>query len=141
LSVGLSPSLVSFAAYDLRGHMAQHLLIGMFVPLGLVAGAPVTLALRTMPLHVASRVTNALRSKPVHWLTHPATALVLNAGGMYALYLTPLYVISENNPIIHVAVHMHFLAAGCLFAWVIIRPDPAPGKPGLSVRLLVLFLS
>lgn len=34
---------------DPRGHMAQHLLLGMLAPLGLVLGAPVTLLLRLAP--------------------------------------------------------------------------------------------
>jgi hypothetical protein len=80
-----------FLFADLRGHMAQHLLIGMFAPLGLVLAAPVTLALRTLPVKAARRLATLLRSRPARWVGHPVTALALNSGGMFLLYLTPLY--------------------------------------------------
>lgn len=44
LAVAMSPPLVNFAHHDLRGHMIQHLLIGMLAPISLVLAAPVTLA-------------------------------------------------------------------------------------------------
>jgi len=141
LAVALLPSLMRFAHHDLRGHMIQHLLVGMFAPIGLVLAAPLTLLLRTLPVRHARRVTAALRSKPLHWLSHPGTTLLLNMGGMYLLYLTPLYTLMLNNSSIHLLVHLHFLAAGCLFTWSVAGPDPAPRRPGLRIRLLVLFIS
>jgi putative membrane protein len=38
-------------------------------------------------------------------------------------------------------VHLHFLAAGCLFTWATAGPDPAPHRPGFALRLGVLFAS
>ena len=35
-------------------------------------------------------------------------------------------------------MHLHFLAAGCLFTWVIAGPDPAPRRPSVAARLVVL---
>jgi len=35
-------------------------------------------------------------------------------------------------------VHVHFLAAGCLFTWVIAGPDPGPRRPSVPARLVVL---
>ncbi len=34
------PPIAPFAHTDFRGHMAQHMLIGMYAPLALVLGAP-----------------------------------------------------------------------------------------------------
>lgn len=142
LAVAFAPPLASFAHGDLRGHMAQHLLIGMLAPLGLVLSAPMTLLLRTLSIPAARRTTAFLRSRPVRVLSHPATALVLNIGGMYALYLTPLYAATLASPVLHHLVHAHFLAAGCLFTWAVLAgPDPAPHPARLSVRLGVLFVS
>lgn len=142
LSAAVSPPLAGFAHYDLRGHMAQHLLIGMLAPLGLVLGAPMTLALRTLSAPAARRVTHVLRSRPVRVLAHPATALVLNVGGMYVLYLTPLYAATLASPLLHHLIHAHFLAAGYLFTWAVLAgPDRAPHPPGMWVRLGVLFVS
>ncbi|MCC9135892.1 cytochrome c oxidase assembly protein [Pontibacter silvestris] len=141
LAVAMLPSVVNYAHYNIKGHMVQHLLIGMLAPLGLVLAAPVTLALRTLPVKTARFVTAILRSKLFHWLSHPVTALVLNIGGMYLLYLTPLYSMTLTQPYLHHLVHIHFLAAGYLFVWAIAGPDPAPDRPGIRTRLVVLFIS
>lgn len=142
LAIAVSPPLVSFAHHDLRGHMAQHLLVGMLAPLGLVLAAPMTLVLRTLRVPAARRVTRVLRSRPLQMLSHPVTALVLNVGGMYALYLTPLYAATLASPVLHHLVHVHFLAAGYLFTWAILAgPDPAPHPPSMRARLGVLFVS
>jgi putative membrane protein len=141
LGVAMLPSLAKFAHQDVRGHMIQHLLIGMLSPLGLVLGAPITLALKTLPVKAGRVVTTVLRSRPFHLLSHPVAALLLNIGGMYLLYLTPLYALTLTQPYLHHAVHLHFLAAGCLFTWSVAGPDPAPRRPGLRTRLIVLFMS
>ena len=142
VALAVAPPVVGWAHGDLRGHMAQHLLLGMLAPLGLVLGAPVTLALRTLPVRAARRLAGALKSGPARALSHPASALVLNVGGMAALYATPLYAATQASPLLHALVHVHFLAAGYVFAWAVLAgPDPAPHAPGLGVRLGVLFVA
>lgn len=142
LAIAISPPLVEWAHHDLRGHMVQHLLIGMLAPLGLVLAAPMTLLLRTLTVPSARRVTAALRSRPIHVLTHPVTALLLNIGGMYVLYATPLYAASFDAPVLHYLIYLHFFAAGYLFCWAILAgPDPAPRPPSMAFRLGVLFVA
>ncbi|KPC68792.1 cytochrome C oxidase assembly protein [Streptomyces sp. NRRL F-6602] len=138
LAVALLPPLAPWAHHDFRGHMAQHLLIGMYAPLGLVLGAPVTLLLRTLPAVRARRLTAVLRSRPLRVLAHPASALLLNTGSLVVLYCTPLYGAATAHPLGHWLLHLHFLASGCLFAWVIAGPDPAPARPGVPARLVLL---
>jgi putative membrane protein len=118
--------------------MVQHLLIGMLAPLGLVLGAPVTLLLRSLPARHGRVIGRMLRSPPAHVLGHPVTALLLNFGGLAALYCTPLYAAAGTHPVLHDAVHVHFLLAGYLFAWVIAGPDPAPRRPSVKARLVIL---
>lgn len=141
LLIALLPSVVAYAHHDMRGHMAQHLLLGMLAPLGLVFGAPVTLALRSVPPRGARALVTVLRSRWISVASHPVTAMLLNVGGMYLLYLTPLYAAMHESTALHALVHWHFLAAGCLFTWAIAGPDPAPHRPGKGFRLLVLFIS
>lgn len=141
LALALSPPLADFAHHDFRGHMVQHLLLGMLAPLGLALGAPMTLLLRTVPASMARRVTRFLRAPLVRVVGHPVTALTLNVGGMYLLYLTPLYAMTFSHPWLHGLVHWHFIAAGYLFVWAIAGPDPAPHRPQLAVRLGVLFFA
>ena len=139
LAIAISPPITITAHHDLRGHMVQHLLIGMFAPLGLALAAPVTLFLRTVPVATGRKVASVLRSTWLHTVAHPLTALALNVGGMYILYLTPLYEISLSNPLVHIAMNVHFLAAGYLFVWSIAGPDPAPRRPTMAVRVVVLL--
>ena len=139
LFVAVSPNVAEWAHEDLRGHMFQHLLIGMYAPLALALGAPVTLLLRLLPPPGGRSVVALLATRPVRLLVHPVTAAMLDIGGMYILYLTPLYALSLVNPVVHVLVHVHFLLSGYLFAWAIAGPDPAPRRPSFPVRLIVLF--
>ncbi|GAA2530784.1 cytochrome c oxidase assembly protein [Pilimelia columellifera] len=131
LAVALSP--LSGPPGDPRAHMAQHLLLGMLAPFALALGAPVTLLLRTAP-PLRRPVTRILRWAPMRLLAHPATAAVLTTGGLAAVMLTPLYAAAERHPALHDALHLHYLAAGYLFAWAVAGPDPAPRRPALAVR-------
>jgi putative membrane protein len=141
LALALSAPMEAFADRDFRGHMLQHLIIGMYAPIALVLGAPITVLLRALPAANARRVTSVLRSVPVRILTHPATALTLSTGTLAPVYFTPLFNATMNHQPLHVALHLHFLVSGCLFAWVIAGPDPAPARPGVLPRLVVLGIA
>ncbi len=141
LLFAFSGPVMSWSHHSLQGHMAQHLLIGMFAPVALVLGAPISLALRTLPVQLARALVWLMRTEFFGWASHPFTALLLNTGGMFLLYLTPIYVLSQTHLGVHIFVHIHFLLAGYLFAWSIAGPDPAPRRPGLRLRLAVVFLS
>ncbi|MBB2921354.1 putative membrane protein [Cellulomonas cellasea] len=123
-----------------RAHMAQHLVLGMLAPLGLVLGAPVRLLLGAAP-RARRPVARVLRLRAVHVVGHPAAAALLHVGGLWALYLTPLYARSLDVPAVHHLVQVHFLLAGYLFAWSLVGPDPAPGRASLRVRAVVLVLA
>ncbi len=124
--------------HDFAGHALQHLLVAMVAPLGLVLGAPVTLLLRTLPVTTARRLTRLLRGRPARTLAHPVVALLLTTGGLLALYLTPLYTRMLSDPLLHQAVTIHFVLSGCLFAWVVAGADPAPHRPSVAARLVLL---
>jgi putative membrane protein len=124
---------------DFTNHMTGHLLLGMAAPMLLVLAAPVTLALRALPVAGARRLSRFLRSRPLRVLTHPVTAAVLDAGGLWALYTTGIYSRMGEHPGLHVLVAVHTLAAGYLFTAAVIGVDPAPHRPGPRVRALVLI--
>lgn len=138
LAVALVPRLLPYPDGGFREHMLAHLLVGMVAPILLVLAAPVTLVLRSIPPARGRQVVRVLRSRPVAFLAHPVVALALNVGGMAALYTTPLYAAMMESAALHLFVHVHFLAAGCLFAWMIAGPDPAPDRPSVPARLVVL---
>ncbi|MBV9207939.1 MAG: cytochrome c oxidase assembly protein [Actinobacteria bacterium] len=122
-------------------HIVQHLLLGMAGPALLALSAPVTLALRTLPRRARRATLCLLHSRPVAVLAAPATAVALNLGGLYALYLTGLYQAAERDSLLHAAVHLHMFLADCLLSWVLIGPDPIRRRPGTAVRLAALIIA
>lgn len=141
LIVALSPSMMHWGHADMRGHMVQHLLIAMYAPIFMVLGAPITLILKTAPKRFSRLFFRLMKYQFFRFLSHPITAALLNTGGMFVLYLSPLYLASFEHPALHHLIHLHFLLAGYLYTWSLIGPDPAPERPGFSVRLGVLFVS
>src|SRR5690554_6630397 len=89
VGTALAPPLASLAHTDARAHMAQHLLLGMYAPLGLVLGAPVTLMLGALPNRGRRAASAVLRSPVVHVLAHPLAAALLSTGVLFLLYLWP----------------------------------------------------
>jgi len=138
LALGLLPQFLPYPAGDFRKHMLEHLIIGMIAPLGLIMAAPMTLVLRTVSTRVGRAISHLLQGRVLQIVANPLTALLLNLGGMAALYFTPLYMAMMMHPALHYAVHLHFLAAGCLYTWVIAGPDPAPHRPSVPARLVIL---
>ncbi len=139
LGYGLSPGLMVAGHANLRVHMTQHMLLGMFAPLALVLGQPVTLLLRGLPVPAARRVAAALHGAPLRWWMNPLVALTLNVGGMYLLYLTPLYAVMLGNGWLHLLVHFHVIAAGFLYAAVVAGVDPSPLRAPFRWRLATLL--
>lgn len=121
--------------------MTQHLLIGMLAPTFLVMAAPVKLLLRSLPQHTGRLCAQLFHHSVFRIWSHPATAFILNFGGMFVLYLSPLYRASQDSFALHLMIHLHFLVAGFLFAWSLVGPDPHPGRPAFAVRLGILFLA
>jgi putative membrane protein len=129
------------AMTDFRVHMLQHLLIGMLAPLGLVLGAPMCLLLRRLPPRSVRTLVGLLHGAWIQGVSHPCVALVLNVGGLYLLYLTPLYTAMHASLPLHALVHLHVVLAGCLFTWSILNgPDPVPQRYTMRLRLTVLFI-
>ena len=122
-------------------HMAGHLLLGMIAPVLLVVAAPITLLLRSLPVPAARRLTALLRSRPIRFLTEPVVAAILNVGGLWVLYLTPLYALQHHHPALQLVVHLHMLASGCLFTAAVVSVDPWPHRRSFLHRATVLILA
>jgi putative membrane protein len=123
------------------GHMLAHIVVGMTAPLLVVLAAPVTLALRTMDVVPARRLARLLNSVPLRMLTNPVVAAVLNVGGLWMLYRTPLFAAVQHNALLHVAVMAHVFVAGYLFTASIIPLDPTPHRASFPVRTAVLVFA
>jgi putative copper resistance protein D len=74
-------------------------------------------------------------------LAHPVVAWALFGGTLFVLYFSPLFELSLRNPWVHQALHLHFLLAGCLFAWVAFGVDALPRRLPHPARLLFVLLA
>ena len=129
-------------------HMVAHMLLSMLVPILLVLGAPMTLALRALP--TAGRgeppgprewLLAALHSRVSRFLTHPIVATVLFVVGFYGLYFGGIFDQAVSNHAAHVLMNVHFLLSGYLFYWVVIGIDPTPRQIPQLGKLAMVFAS
>lgn len=129
-------------------HMVQHMIVSMLSPILLLLGAPITLALRALP--VSGRGAKGrkgprelllalLHSRYMKIITHPAFTIPLFIASLYGFYFTPLFDMLMGNTVGHVAMMVHFLAVGLIFFWPIMGVDPGPHRPGYVMRMLELF--
>ncbi|MFF5426793.1 MULTISPECIES: cytochrome c oxidase assembly protein [unclassified Streptomyces] len=126
-------------------HMVQHMVISMLSPILLLLGAPVTLALRALP--VAGRgstgprelLLKLLHSRYMRVITHPAFTISMFIASLYGLYFTPLFDFLMGSKAGHVGMMVHFLMVGLVFFWPIMGVDPGPHRPGYVMRMLELF--
>ncbi|EPH46832.1 hypothetical protein STRAU_0104 [Streptomyces aurantiacus JA 4570] len=126
-------------------HMVQHMIISMLSPILLLMGAPITLALRALPVAGRGRkgprelLLALLHSRYVRIITHPAFTIPLFIASLYALYFTPLFDTLMGSKAGHIGMMVHFLAVGLVFFWPIMGVDPGPHRPGYLMRMLELF--
>ncbi|MER6090423.1 cytochrome c oxidase assembly protein [Streptomyces bluensis] len=126
-------------------HMVQHMVISMLAPILLLLGAPITLALRALPVAGKGRtgprevLLMLLHSRYLRIVTHPAFTIPLFIASLYALYFTPLFDFLMGSRPGHIAMMVHFLAVGLVFFWPIMGVDPGPHRPGYLMRMLELF--
>jgi putative membrane protein len=130
---------VAIAAHSsFTAHMVGHVLVGMAAPLLLVLAAPVTLALRALPVPWARLLSRALRAHFVRFLTHPVIAATLNMGGLWLLYTTDLYQLMHSSALFYALVHAHILLTGYIFTASLVGVDPSPHPASMLLRSVVL---
>ncbi len=122
-------------------HMVQHMILSMLVPMALALGAPVTLALRTMPAAPRRWLLAVLHSRVAKVLAFPPLAFVLYVTSPWALYFTGWYPATLHSAYWHETLHLHLVLVGCLFFWPIIGTDPVPGKVAYPFRMLLVVLT
>lgn len=127
-------------------HMAQHMALAMVVPILLVCGAPVELALATLPRSgeavgvrnvlvgvLDSRIVTIVCSAPVRW--------VLFVGSLYGVYFTPMFGVLMHTVWGHTLLLAYFIAAGCVFFGPLIAPLPGRRLRPAASRLAEAFAS
>ena len=134
-------TLSGLAAYDtsLFGvHMAQHMLLSMVATVFLALGAPVTLALRTLPGRPRGLLLAVLQSRAARVVSFPLVAWMLFVLSPFALYFSGWYASTLTSPALHELLHVHFLVVGALFFWPMLGVDPVPGRSSHPFRMLLM---
>ena len=135
-----------YSHFGFSYHMIEHMILGMIAPIALVLSAPITLALRTLPIGrdsdeegVRGILIRLLHSRYAKFMTNPVVALLIFDGSLFALYFTGLFGTLMGSHLGHLFMNLHFLLAGALFFHVIVGVDPNPNRPPNVVRLVILF--
>ena len=141
-----SGGLGVYSRFAFSNHMLSHMVLGMIAPIGIVLGAPITLALRTLPIGrneqergIRGSFIALLHSKLSKIYTHPVVALAIFNGSLFALYFTPLFGNLMQGHSGHFFMSIHFLLSGILFFQVLIGVDPMPRKVPHIVKVIIIF--
>jgi putative copper resistance protein D len=128
--------------------MIQHMVLSMIAPIFLVLSAPITLALRALPINSDSTQRNArdwllaiVHSSYSRRITNPISVLIIFTFGLYAVYFTPLFANLMQSHTGHVLMEMHFLLSGFLFAFVTVGVDPAPRVVPHWAKLMMVLIA
>ena len=140
LAVALLSPIEAYDTVLFSVHVVQHMLLTMLAAPLLALGAPITLALRVARGRTRRRMVRVLHSPPLRVIGHPLVAWVLFTLTLYALYFSPLFDLTLRQPLVHDAVHLHFLAVGLLFWWPLVGLDPSRWRLPHIARLLFVFM-
>lgn len=128
-------------------HMVQHMTIATAVPVFLVLGTPVTLALRALrrrgdgSMGAREWLLRLVHSWPLQIVGHPLVAAGLFITGIVAFYYSSAFETSLESHTAHILMVVHFLASGYLFAECIIGADPGLRRPAYPFRVLLLMVT
>jgi putative copper resistance protein D len=127
-------------------HMVAHMALATLAPIGIALGAPITLALRTLPIGRAAHERGIrgyalalLHSRYSRIIAHPVVAMLIFDISMFALYFTDLFSWLMGYHFGHFFMEMHFFIAGFLFFASIMGTDPIPNKLPFIGRIVVIF--
>ncbi len=137
--------VMTYGMTMLSVHMVQHMTLAMLVPVLLVLGAPVTLALRAIPparrgqVGPRERVLAITQSRAVALLTHPIVAFAIFVTAAPMVYFSGLFQYAMFNHTGHMLMSLHFLLGGYLFYEVVIGTDPLPRRPVYPIRVVMVL--
>ncbi|MFM7624055.1 MAG: cytochrome c oxidase assembly protein, partial [Actinomycetota bacterium] len=141
-----SGGLGLYSIFSFQYHMIAHMTLNMIAPILIVLSAPITLALRTLPIGrnkeergLRGWLIQSLHSRFSKVFTHPIIALAIFDGSLFALYFTPLFGNLMSSHFGHLLMNFHFILAGLLFFHVIVGIDPNPRRVHHLVRVVILL--
>jgi putative copper resistance protein D len=141
IAVALTSPIEAYEGLLFSVHMIQHMLLELVAAPLLLAGAPITLALRVSSPRVRRGLLAVLQSRVVHVISFPVIAWVLFAAVNWGWHFSTLYDQALENDLLHYVQHATFLGAALLFWWPAIGADPSPWRLPHPMRLFYLFLA
>ncbi|MFC9541848.1 cytochrome c oxidase assembly protein [Lysinibacillus sp. NPDC056959] len=132
---------VELTHVNFSAHMIGHLLLGMLAPLLIALAAPITLLLRSIPVKRARFISSILKNSTFSFVRNPIVASILNVGGLWLLYTTPLFTMMHESSLIFILIHIHIFLAGYLFTIAFIYIDPTPHQVSYVFRSIVLLVA
>lgn len=126
-------------------HMVMHMALMMAMPIFLVLGTPITLALRALPkrkdktLGPREVLLAVVHSRYAAFIANPVVAGVLFFGSLVAFYWSEALPLALTTHTGHILMTVHFLLVGYAFVWSLIGTDPGPTKWPAPLRLIVLL--
>ncbi|MHA7144608.1 cytochrome c oxidase assembly protein [Arthrobacter sp. TmT3-37] len=126
-------------------HMIDHMALTMVVPLFLVLGAPVTLALKALGARrdgtrgLREWILVIVHSWPSRIITHPLVAAGNFVASIIVFYYSPLFGFALREHVGHELMITHFLLTGYVFVLSMIGSDPVPLRAPYPMRILLLF--
>jgi putative copper resistance protein D len=136
-----------YGRLSFSAHMLQHMSLMVPVPLLLVGGAPITLALRALVARPdrsfgpRELLLALVHSRYLRFVGQPVVAAVIFTVSLIVFYYTGLFQVAMFTHIGHVLMTVHFLAVGYLFIWSLVGIDPGPQRPPYPIRLVILLIT
>jgi cytochrome c oxidase assembly factor CtaG len=146
LLIATSSGISTYAEALFSLHMVVHMLLNMSVPVLLVLGGPITLALAALP--EADRDGTAgprewlvwsTSTRFSRWLGHPLVAIAVYVVSLYGLYFTPVFTALVPYHWGHQIMNIYFLLIGYFFYASIIGIDPGPRRLPYLARIGALL--
>lgn len=142
---GTNAGIAEYSEMSVGIHMIQHMTLVMMVPIPIVLGGPVTLALRAIhPSPTGGRgprelITTTLHSKVAQIYTNPFVVMAIYGSGAFGLYFSGLFGFLMGSHIGHVLMTVHFLLTGLLLCYIVIGIDPKPRPIPYWARLALIM--
>lgn len=139
LLVATSSGIGTYAPAVFSVHMVAHMLLATLVPVLLILGHGVTLALQVAPTRVAERLVSLLDAPATRLIRHPAVSWAAVALTLFGLYPTGLYAAVLYDHWAHLAMDTAFFGTGLALFWPVLGHSVAGRALPAVNRIVMVF--
>ena len=139
VGVALGSGLAAGDDTRLSFHMAEHLLIVTAAPPLLLLGAPVRLALLTLPPTQGAALSRALGGRLVRTLLHPFVAWLVFGVVLVGTHVPAFYEAALASGWLHGVEHALYFWSSVLLWQAVLAVAPSPHRPSPIARMLLVM--